>query len=283
MPPKKKCICAARKAQLQFLETPREGPTHHYGSLLPSAKNPRQVSAKTLDQNASISWVSPQFENMVSTGFKRCRKQRHAAHSFQSRDNGHTVLPHGRNHRKHTGFKFSPLMFEAPQADPYAGATVYSCGKPGTCAKMCNIQPKSIAAKPSTPRDRPKSCRKGAPQSPHQDAEPDVFSPPDLQTPELPSGRNHGCNGTFLQMNTLSPQPCSDPDLSADPLESSSSVLVKDTPEHEYGVKVTWRKRSDLMRYLTAKGMLSTSDIRVKTVGADPSGKGQAAFHSHDN
>ncbi|XP_067387112.1 RAD9, HUS1, RAD1-interacting nuclear orphan protein 1 [Emydura macquarii macquarii] len=274
MPPKKKCICTARKAQLQFLETPREGPTHYYGSPLPLAENPRHVSAKPLDQNASISWVSPQFENMASTGFKRCRKQRHVAHSFQSRHDSHGFLRAGGACQKHKGCKFPPLMFEDPQADSYAGATGYSCGNPGSCGKTSHIQPqRGTAAKPSTPTGRPKSCRKGASQSPNQDAEPDVFSPPDLLTPELPSLRSYGCSGTFPQMNTLAPQPPSDLDLCADTLESleSTSVLVKDTPEHEYGVKVTWRKRSHLMRYLTEKRMLSASDILVKAVSADPS------------
>ncbi|XP_053872312.1 RAD9, HUS1, RAD1-interacting nuclear orphan protein 1-like [Malaclemys terrapin pileata] len=276
MPPKKKCIRQARKAQLRFLETPREGPTHHYGSPLPLAENPRHVSTKPLDQNASISWVSPQFESTVSTGFKRFQKHRHVAHSFQSRDDSRGFLHVGGVCRKRTVCKFPPLMFEAPQAHPYAGATGYSdsCDNPGNCAKTCHIQPKrGTAAKPSTSMGKPKSCRKGASQFPNQDAEPDVFSPPDLRTPELPSVRSYGCSGTLPQMNTLSPNPHSGLDLCADTTESlePTSVLVKDTPEHEYGVKVTWRKRSHLMRYLREKGMLSPSDILVKTVRADPS------------
>uniref|UniRef100_A0A674IN72 RAD9-HUS1-RAD1 interacting nuclear orphan 1 n=1 Tax=Terrapene triunguis TaxID=2587831 RepID=A0A674IN72_9SAUR len=220
--------------------------------------------------------VSPQFESTVSTGFKRCQKQRHVAHSFQSRDDSRGFLHVGGVCRKQTVCRFPPLMFEAPQAHPYAGATGYSdsCDNPGNCAKTCHIQPKGgTAAKPSTSVGKPKSCRKGASQFPNLDAEPDVFSPPDLRTPELPSVRSYGCSGTLPQMNTLSPNPHSGLDLCADTTESlePTSLLVKDTPEHEYGVKVTWRKQSRLMRYLREKGMLSPSDILVKTVSADPS------------
>ncbi|XP_074858826.1 RAD9, HUS1, RAD1-interacting nuclear orphan protein 1 [Carettochelys insculpta] len=265
MPPKKKCIHQARKAQLQFLETPRDGPTHHYGSALPLAENPRRVSTKPLDQNVSISWVSPQFESRVSTGFKKRQK---------SRDDSHGFLHLGGVCRKQTVCKFPPLTFETPPAHSYAGATGHSHSRdnPGNCAKTCCCQPKrGTVAKPTTSRGKPKSCRQGDVEFLSQDAEPDVFSPPDIQTPELSSVGSYGCNGGLTE-NTLLPNLHGGHDFCADTTESPdpTSVLVKDTPEHEYGVRVTWRKRSHLMRYLREKRMLSPSDILVKTVH-DPS------------
>lgn len=265
MPPKKKCIHQAHKTQLRFLETPIEGPTHHYGSPLPLAENPRRVSTKPLDQNASVSWVSPQFESTVSTGFKRCQK---------NRDDSRGFLHVGGVCRKHTVCKFPPLTFEAPHAHLNAGATEcsHSSGNTENYGKTYHIQKqKGTAAKLTTLIDKPMSYRKRASQFPYQHAEPDVFSPPDVQTPDLSSVRSYGCSGALPERNNLSPNPHSGLDLSTDTTENlePTAVLVKDTPEHEYGVKVTWRKRSRLMRYLREKGMLSPSDILVKNISAD--------------
>lgn len=44
----------------------------------------------------------------------------------------------------------------------------------------------------------------------------------------------------------------------------SAAVLVADTPEHEYGVRVTWRRRPRLMKYLLERGKLSAAGTRVK-------------------
>lgn len=41
-------------------------------------------------------------------------------------------------------------------------------------------------------------------------------------------------------------------------------VLVKDTPEEKYGIKVTWRRRRHLFAYLKEKGKLDKSQFLVK-------------------
>ncbi|KAG8438475.1 hypothetical protein GDO86_004879 [Hymenochirus boettgeri] len=45
----------------------------------------------------------------------------------------------------------------------------------------------------------------------------------------------------------------------------SEEVLARDTPEHEYGLRITWRRRQELMKYLKARGRLKSSQMVVKT------------------
>lgn len=61
MPAKKKCTHKARKAELVFLERPREGPVHCYENPRPSAENPRRVPRKPVDQRTSAAWVGMDY------------------------------------------------------------------------------------------------------------------------------------------------------------------------------------------------------------------------------
>uniref|UniRef100_UPI00398F1941 RAD9, HUS1, RAD1-interacting nuclear orphan protein 1 n=1 Tax=Pristiophorus japonicus TaxID=55135 RepID=UPI00398F1941 len=45
----------------------------------------------------------------------------------------------------------------------------------------------------------------------------------------------------------------------------SAKVLVQDTPEHEYGLKATWRRRPHIMQYLKDCGKLTSTDVLVGT------------------
>ncbi|XP_067906803.1 RAD9, HUS1, RAD1-interacting nuclear orphan protein 1 [Heterodontus francisci] len=45
----------------------------------------------------------------------------------------------------------------------------------------------------------------------------------------------------------------------------SAEVLVQDTPEHEYGLKATWRRRPHIMQYLKDHGKLTSSEVLVDT------------------
>lgn len=40
-------------------------------------------------------------------------------------------------------------------------------------------------------------------------------------------------------------------------------ILVADTPERDYGLKVTWRRRKDLMTMMKERGHLSDSDVLI--------------------
>lgn len=49
----------------------------------------------------------------------------------------------------------------------------------------------------------------------------------------------------------------------APPRHQPPDILVADTPERDYGLKVTWRRRKDLMTAMKASGHLSDSDVLI--------------------
>ncbi|KAM4712442.1 RAD9, HUS1, RAD1-interacting nuclear orphan protein 1 [Anableps anableps] len=82
-----------------------------------------------------------------------------------------------------------------------------------------------------------------------------VCPPPDVDTPEI-MWEEVNCSssspGLFLFAQPCTP-PCSSP----------PDTLVADTPERDYGVKVTWRRRKGLMLMLKERGHLSESDAQI--------------------
>ncbi|KAM4615667.1 RAD9, HUS1, RAD1-interacting nuclear orphan protein 1 [Polymixia lowei] len=76
-----------------------------------------------------------------------------------------------------------------------------------------------------------------------------VFTPPDVDTPEVPPEVGSCPSPHFLKLLLPLSQSSTPPD-----------ILVADTPERDYGVKVTWRRRRGLMMLLKERGHLSNSD-----------------------
>lgn len=77
-----------------------------------------------------------------------------------------------------------------------------------------------------------------------------VLTPPHIQTPEMPH-----CERFFLSLVLSSNAPRTPP--------RTENLLVKDTPERDYGLKVTWRRRKKLMRLLTERGQLMDTEALV--------------------
>lgn len=50
---------------------------------------------------------------------------------------------------------------------------------------------------------------------------------------------------------------------SGSPCNQPPDILVADTPERDYGLKVTWRRRKDLMTVMKERGHLSDSDVLI--------------------
>lgn len=76
---------------------------------------------------------------------------------------------------------------------------------------------------------------------------------PDIDTPEMPQ-------------KTMPSSKCSLSHLflpSTPPHCNNSEILVQDTPERDYGLKVTWRKRKELMRLLIKRGQLTNQQVGV--------------------
>uniref|UniRef100_A0A8B9MP46 RAD9-HUS1-RAD1 interacting nuclear orphan 1 n=1 Tax=Accipiter nisus TaxID=211598 RepID=A0A8B9MP46_9AVES len=247
MPPKKKPTHKARKGELVFLERPREGPVHCYETLLPSAENPRRVPTKPADHTTSAAWVHPQFETTKSVVLTACQKKYRGAHKPQNQDASHGLLHAGGACRRAIACKFPPLTFETPE-----GYAVHPADCPNRVRK-------------NTQHSRsPENCR----ETPLLPVEPEPSSPPDVETPSVPSVRNRrrGSSGALPPSSRRAWHPEEDLAFGIDPCGSgeSGAVLVTDTPEHEYGVRVTWRRRPRLMQYLRERGKLSAADVLVK-------------------
>ncbi|XP_072734810.1 RAD9, HUS1, RAD1-interacting nuclear orphan protein 1 [Ciconia boyciana] len=265
MPPKKKCTHKARKAELVFLERPREGPVHCYETLLPSAENPRRVPTKPVDQNTSAAWVCPQFETTKSVVLKACQKKHHGPHKPQNQDANHSSLHAGGACRRAIACKFPPLTFENPEG--YAVRPSDHLNRSRKNTQCSHSQPKKgTAAKANIQVNSPENCREIPLLPAPQPVEPEVFSPPDVETPQVPSIRNWRCSSTLPRTSNHAWHPEKELAFGIDPCGGgeSAAVLVTDTPEHEYGVKVTWRQRPHLMKYLRERGKLSAADILVK-------------------
>lgn len=87
---------------------------------------------------------------------------------------------------------------------------------------------------------------------------PCLLIPPDIQTP----GSSPATKSTPDQRENRLPS-CS-LHIRAPSSPEPGPVLVKDTPEEKYGLKVTWRRRQHLLTYLRERGRLSRSQFIVK-------------------
>lgn len=240
MPPKKRRCQPSHKAPLLFHHQPLEGPKHHYGAPQRPITHTLQVPSKPLDHSTINSWVTPQFDTTVESWFPAHRKHHHQDQARHSS-------------RKST-CKFPCLTFESPQSS----SSSETSGIPSVTG--CSHQSgKDISRKPLIPLLSPQSC--GELSAHELQSFPYVFIPPDIQTPESssvkensisPDQRENSLASCVLQTGTpTSPEP--------------GPVLVKDTPEEKYGIKVTWRRRRHLLAYLRERGKLSRSQFLVKS------------------
>ncbi|KFQ97850.1 RAD9, HUS1, RAD1-interacting nuclear orphan protein 1, partial [Nipponia nippon] len=255
MPPKKKCTHKARKAELVFFERPREGRVHCYETPLLSAKNPRRVPTKPVDQNTSAAWVCPQFETTKSAVVKACQKKHHGPHKPQNQNANHSLRHAGGACQRAIACKFPPLTFENPEGYPVDPSDHPNCLRKNTQRSRSQTK-KGTAAKANIPVNSLENCRETPLLPASQPVEPEVFSPPDAETPQVASIKNWRCSSALPQTSSHAWHPEEELAFGIDPhgRGESAAVLVTDTPEHEYGVKVTWRQRPHLMKYLQERG-----------------------------
>ncbi|XP_049738167.1 RAD9, HUS1, RAD1-interacting nuclear orphan protein 1 [Loxodonta africana] len=239
MPPRKKRSQHSRKAPLLFHQQPLEGPKHHCGSPQLPISHTRQVPSKPIDHNTITSWVLPQFDTTAESCFQVYQKRGHQAQARHSS-------------RKSTTSKFPHLTFESPQSSS-SSATL---GIP--LIRESPEQSVKISRRPLVPVLSPQSC--GEPSVHTLESPAYVFLPPDIQTPGsspvkekpiLPDQKENSLPSCSLRTSTpKSPDP--------------GPVLVKDTPQEKYGIKVTWRRRQNLLACLRERGRLSRSQFLVK-------------------
>ncbi|NXU46277.1 RHNO1 protein, partial [Drymodes brunneopygia] len=250
MPPKKKCTHKARKAELVFLERPRAGPIHCYETPLRSAVNPRRVPTKPVDRNTSAAWVCPQFDTTKSVVLKARQKKHHGPHKPYNQDASHSSFHAGGACRGTVTCRFPPLTFENPE-----GHTVPPLDDPNDLRKnaQCshNQPKKGTAVNAYIQVKSPENCGDPAPQPVEQE----VLGPPDAEATQVPPPRNGRCSNAVSQ-SSRAWHPEKGLAFGIDPCGRGepAAVLVTDTPEREYGIRVTWRRRPHIMRYLRDQG-----------------------------
>lgn len=234
MPPKKRRR-QAQKAQLLFHHQPLEGTKHHCESRQQPITHTVQVPCKPIDQSTITSWVLPQFDTTAESRFP--------IHQKHHRDQA-------RHPTRRSTCKFPCLTFESPQSSN-SETLLFNREQPQNSEK-------DTPRRPLVPLFSPQS---GVELSVHvPQSLPHVFTPPDIQTP-----------GSSVREDPISPdqKENSFPSSILGPWTPSSPepgpVLVEDTPEEKYGIKVTWRRRRHLFTYLRERGKLDKSQFLVKT------------------
>ncbi|XP_028684996.2 RAD9, HUS1, RAD1-interacting nuclear orphan protein 1 isoform X2 [Macaca mulatta] len=226
MPPRKKRRQPSQKAQLLFHHQPLEGPKHSCASTQLPITHTRQVS--------------PDFDTTAGSLFPAYRKHHHQNRARHSS-------------RKSTTSKFPHLTFESPQS-----SNSETLGIP--LIRECPSESeKDVSRRPLVPVLSPQSCGDMSAQA--LPSLPYVFIPPDIQTPESSSVKEELIPRDQKENSLPS---CSLHTGTPDSPEPGP-VLVEDTPEDKYGIKVTWRRRQHLLAYLRERGKLSRSQFLVKS------------------
>ncbi|XP_002914174.1 RAD9, HUS1, RAD1-interacting nuclear orphan protein 1 isoform X1 [Ailuropoda melanoleuca] len=240
MPPRKKRRQRSQKAQLLFQEPPLEGPKHHYGSPQLTITHTRQVPSKPIDHNTATSWVSPQFDTTAESWFPVNQKRHHRNQAKHSS-------------RKSTTSKFPHLTFESPLSS--SGSAMLGIPLTRECPRQSE---KRLSRRPLVPMLSPQSC--GEVSAHTLQNFPYVFIPPDIQTPES-SLVKEGPNPSDQRESSL---PSCSFHTSTPKGPEPGPILVEDTPEEKYGIKVTWRRRHHLFAYLRERGKLNKDQFLVK-------------------
>ncbi|NXP69462.1 RHNO1 protein, partial [Chloropsis cyanopogon] len=204
--------------------------------------------------------VCPQFDTTKSVVLKAHQKKHRGPHKPCNQDANHSSFHAGGACRGAVACRFPPLTFEDPE-----GRAVPLLDDPNLLRKNAQGSPnqpkKGTAANASIQVKSPESCGEPAPPPVEQE----VLSPSDAEAAKVPSPRNGRCSNALSQ-SSHAWHPEEESPFGVDPCGrgEAAAVLVTDTPEHEYGVKVTWRRRPHIMRYLREQGKLSAADILVK-------------------
>ncbi|KAM8883005.1 RAD9, HUS1, RAD1-interacting nuclear orphan protein 1 [Synchiropus picturatus] len=261
------------KPPLRFRERPRGGANLQNFPEVRAALNPKDYFAETQASSTCTSWVSPQFDTSLPVAPRGRRRRR--CLSVVSVLDGSTQLT-----RKKTVCKYSSLSFKSRESnhshqakqkknDTHVAASnnplesglvpsVQQDKSKGPLEKTGTSKPSSVAASSSMPLNESPALKTTqgvqvpsvslCDQTNTNDAR-TVDPPPDLQTsiPEPVSV----CTPHWLLIQPSTP-PCSQP----------CDILVANTPERHYGLKVTWRRREDFMIFLKKRGHLSDSDVQ---------------------
>ncbi|XP_075061029.1 RAD9, HUS1, RAD1-interacting nuclear orphan protein 1-like [Mixophyes fleayi] len=211
-------------------------------------KQANGLMALTITTGLSIIQVSPQLDPTVELNFPASRRFRNTSNNstVQSRTGDVSQSRLRAPGRKQSVCKCPSLSFTSQET-----ATI--------------IQTQSFCARRPKPNLIPSAP---VPRSPVLDlSSSKALSPLDIQTPERSptQSRLHpsGIAGIQTPVSKGWAEPCDTPDTSL--VDGPGQVLAEDTPEHEYGgVRITWRRRQELMKYLKSRGKLKSIEVLVR-------------------
>nr|XP_057934441.1 RAD9, HUS1, RAD1-interacting nuclear orphan protein 1 [Doryrhamphus excisus] len=222
------------KPPLLFVERPVLGVRLQSGPEVRAAIHPKEhFTQEAQERNSSkhlYSWVSPQFDTSVAAKPSRRKRKCHSVTSI--------LDTCSQLSRKSSVCKFLPLAFQSgPQGQHNA--------KQANAAVSGGHQetPKRVVRRRKNVKD---ASAVGASISSSS-----ICTPPDVDTPKVT--REDGSSSAHW----ILAQPCTPPH------HQMPDVLVPDTPERHYGLKVTWRRRTNLMLMLKERGLLSECDMLI--------------------
>ncbi|XP_063316587.1 RAD9, HUS1, RAD1-interacting nuclear orphan protein 1 [Pelmatolapia mariae] len=287
-------VTKTAKPSLQFLERPLCGAKLQNVPEVRAALNARDFFTEAEAQSSSAlnSWVRPQFDISVATA-PPVRRGRRKCQSATSILDSCSQLS-----RKNSVCKFPQLLFKTGSKDqtqqPKGISKKKAIESTHVGRKPAEKKTVSAAQCSNLPKGQFASVRKQSAEtfsddtSSHQRclAEPDrpsvqvsercripavcastlpceefstteVCPPPDVDTPKAMGERNISPSTPCGHL--LLAQPCTPP------CNGSPDILVADTPERDYGMKVTWRRRKNLMVLLKQRGHLSEADALIQS------------------
>lgn len=153
----------------------------------------------------------------------------------------------------------------AHYSDTVRKRNVWGCSGDAASSSRCLDQPE--AASPQM-TERPRFPAEGTFTPPHNEPSntrvTSFGSPPDVDTPKAAQERSSDPHPTFLNLFQLQSFTL--------PHSRPPDILVADTPERDYGLKVTWRRRRSLMFLLKERGHLSDSDVSIQSASREQVG-----------
>ncbi|XP_029317593.1 RAD9, HUS1, RAD1-interacting nuclear orphan protein 1 [Cottoperca gobio] len=281
------------KPPLLFLEHPLRGARLQNVPDVRAALNPKEYFTETQAQNSSAlnSWVRPEFDCTVAAPVKRGRRKCLSATSIidscsqlsrkksvckfptlsfqtRSRDQSHqpkstctkkstesTVVSEAGN-QPHGSCQIKRTVSSAQSSDTPKRRTTSSrkrnvkiCSKGTASSSTCLDQPVTPSIQ-VTEKCRIPTDGVATPVSTEVSS---VSPPPDVDTPKVIQ-EGSSCP-THISLPLPQAQPCPPPE--------PPDILVANTPERDYGLKVTWRRRRGLMLLLKERGHLSDSDALI--------------------
>ncbi|XP_054609465.1 RAD9, HUS1, RAD1-interacting nuclear orphan protein 1 [Dunckerocampus dactyliophorus] len=229
------------KPPLPFVERPVCGVRLQSGPEVRAAIHPKEYFTQEAQERSSssthlYSWVSPQFDTSVAAKRGRTRRK---CHSVTSILDACSQLS-----RKSSMCKFPPLAFQ-------------SGSKGQHCTQQAKRTHTNNAAVSGGLQEMPKRAvrRRKSMKDVSADAtctSSSICAPPDVDTPKATREDDSSSSEHWILAQPCTPPRCQMPD-----------VLVPDTPEQHYGLKVTWRRRTNLMSLLKDRGLLLDCDVLI--------------------